>query len=111
MTADAIGDDPYPRMILEYALGALKLRFGTDSVAEEKGRITLKVPYPERQAPAFVTLTLTQAKFLVAHPISVRDLVDDKYPADWPGGPSIRSDIPRPTHRGPEPVKFSPPKE
>ena len=102
--------DPYPLMRVDYALEALKLLFGADNVMEEKGRVTLKLKCPGRQAHAFVSLTVEQAKFLVAHPISAEDLVDENYPANWPGGPRLRSN-PRPTHRGAEPVKFVPPKE
>ena len=103
--------DPYPLMRLDYVLEALKLRFGADNVMEENRTVTLKLMYPERQALAFVSLTLGEAKFLVAHPLSGKDLVDENYPADWPGGPRSRSNRPRPAHRGATPVKFAPPKE
>ena len=103
--------DRYPLMTLDYALEALKVRFGADNVAEEKGQVTLKLAYPGRQAPAFVSLTVGEAKFLVAHSISAKDLVDENYPANWPGGPRLPSNRPRPAHSGAEPVEFKPPKE
>jgi hypothetical protein len=103
--------DRYPLMTLEYALEALKVRFGADNVVGEKGQVTLKLMDPGRQAPAFMNLTVEQAKFLVAHSISAQDLADENYPANWPGGPRLRSNRPRPAHRGVEPVKFTPPKE
>src|SRR5713226_2000722 len=101
--------DPYPLMRFDYALKALKLRFTADNVIEESGRVTLKLKYPGRQAPAFVSLTVEQAKVLVAHPISVKDLVDENYPPIWPGGLQSRSNLARPAHTGAEPVRFAPP--
>jgi hypothetical protein len=95
---------------MAYALDALKVLFGADNVMAENGNVMLKLKYPGRQALAFVSLSVEQAKFLVAHPISAKDLVDENYPANWPGGPP-RSSVPRPVHRGAEPVKFAPPKE
>jgi hypothetical protein len=98
-------------MPLAYALDALKVRFGADNVMEENGHVTLKVEYPGRQALALVSLPVEEAKFLVAHPISAKDLMDENYPANWPGSPRSRSSIPRPAHTGAEPVPFEPPKE
>jgi hypothetical protein len=103
--------DPYPLMRLDYVLEALQLRFGADNVMEENGRVTLKLKCPGRPVPAFVCLTVEAAKFLVAHPLSAKDLVDENYPADWPGGPRSRTNRPRPAHRGAKPVKFAPPKD
>jgi hypothetical protein len=50
-----------------------------------------------------VRLTIEQAKFVVARSISAKDLIDENYPVDWPGG---ARPIPRPSHRGVEPVLF-----
>ena len=98
--------DPYPLMRLDYALKALKLRFSADNVVQETGRITLKLQYPGRQAPTFVSLTVEQAKVLAAHPISAKDLMDENFPPSWPGGLRLRSHVIRPAHRGAEPVSF-----
>jgi hypothetical protein len=100
--------DPYPLMRLDYVLEALKLRFGTDNVMEDKGRVTLKLKYPGGQAPAFVSLMVEQAKFLVAHSISAKDLVDENYPPSWPGGPDSPSQLARFARKGAEPVSFTP---
>jgi hypothetical protein len=101
--------DRYPLMTLDYALAALKVRFGADNVVEEKGQVTLKLMSPGRQAHALVSLTVAEAKFLVAHSISAKDLVDENYPTDWPGDPRLRTKRPRPAHRGAEPLEFKPP--
>jgi len=98
--------DPYPHMRLDYALEALKLRFTADSVREEAGRVTLKLMYPGSHAQVLVSLTVEQAKVLVAYPISAEDLVDENYPPGWPDGLRTRSAFARPSHRGAEPVRF-----
>ena len=49
--------DPHPRMTLEYALKALKVRFGAGNVIREEGQVNLRVQLPERQQ--YVSLILT----------------------------------------------------
>ncbi len=98
--------DLYPLMRLDYALEALRLRFSADRVIEETGRVILKLEYPGRPAPVFVSLTVPQAKVLVAHPISAEDLVDENYPSSWPKSLRSRSTFARPSQRGAEPVRF-----
>jgi len=98
--------DPYPLMNLEYAVNALKVRFGADNVIVEKSQIRVRVQYPGDRKRVGVPLTGEQAKFLVAHPISTKDLIEENYPADWPGSARRRSTIPGPSHRGVEPVRF-----
>jgi hypothetical protein len=103
--------DPYPLMRLDYALEALKLRFSSDRVIAEAGRVILKLEYPMRLAPVLVSLTVAQAKVLVAHPISAKDLVDENYPPGWPKNLRSRSTFARPSQRGAEPVRFCVPGE
>lgn len=98
-------------MRLDYALEALKLRFTAENVMEETGRVTLKLMCPGRHAHVFVTLTVEQAKVLVAYPISAEDLVDENYPLGWPIGLRSRSTFARPSHRAAEPVRFCVPNE
>jgi hypothetical protein len=98
--------DPYPLMTLEYAVKALKVRFGADNVIVDKAQIRVRIQYPGGRKRVGVPLTEDQAKFLVAHSISAKDLIDENYPADWPGGARRRSTIPRPSHRGAGPVQF-----
>jgi hypothetical protein len=98
--------DPYPLMTLEYAVKALKVRFGADNVIVDKAQIRVRVQYPGDRKHVWAPFTGEQAKFLVAHSISAKDLIDKNYPADWPGGTHPRSTIPRPSHRGAGPVQF-----
>jgi hypothetical protein len=95
--------DLYPLMTLEYVVKALKVLFGNDDVISDKGEIRLRIRYPGYSKPSSVSLTIEQAKFVVARSISAKDLIDEKYPADWPGGART---IPRPSHRGAEPLLF-----
>src|SRR5229473_7966663 len=90
-------------MTLEYVVKALKVLFGNDNVISDKGEIRVRDPYPGYTKPSSVSLTIEQAKFVVAHSISAEDLIDQNYPAGWPGG---ARPIPRPSHRGAEPVLF-----
>ena|SRR6266436_5478762 len=73
-------------MTLEYAVDALKVLFGRDNVISEKGEIRVRVRYPGHSKPSSVSLTIEQAKFVVAHSISAEDLIDQNYPAGCPGG-------------------------
>ncbi|SRR6266404_7194372 len=82
--------DPYPLMTLEYVVKALKVLFGGDNVISEKGEIRVRVRYPDHNISS-VCLTIEQAKFVVARSISAKDLIDENYPADWPGGARHRS--------------------
>ena len=77
--------------------------FGNDDVISDKGEIRVRVRYPGHSKPSSVNLTIEQAKFVVARSISAKDLIDENYPADWPGG---ARPIPRPSHRGVEPLLF-----
>jgi hypothetical protein len=95
--------DLYPLMTLEYAVDALKVLFGRDNVISEKGEIRVRVRYPAHSKPSSVSLTVEQAKFVVARSISAQDLIDENYPADWPGGARA---VLRPSHRGVEPLLF-----
>ena len=95
--------DLYPLMTLEYVVKALKVLFGNDNVSSDKGEIRVRVRYPGHSKPSSVSLTIEQAKFVVAHSISAKDLLDENYPADWPGS---APPIPRPSHRGVEPLLF-----
>ena len=82
-----IGDfmiDLYPLMTVEYALKVLKRRFGATNVVREQRGICVNVKHPGRQDLIPVILTIQQAKYLAAQPISSEDLADEKYPADWP---------------------------
>jgi hypothetical protein len=90
-------------MTLEYVVKALKVLFGRDNVISDKGEISVRVQYPDHSKPSSVRLTIEQAKFVVARAISAKDLIDENYPADWPGGARL---VPRPSHRGVEPLLF-----
>jgi len=94
--------DLYPLMTLEYVVKALKVLFGRDNVISDLGEITVRVQYPGHTISS-VRLTIEQAQFVVARSISAKDLIDENYPADWPGG---ARPIPRPSHRGVEPLLF-----
>jgi hypothetical protein len=80
--------------------------FGNDNVISDELEIRVKVQYPGHNESRWVSLTIEQAKFVVARSISAKDLFDENYPADWPGGARHRSTIPRPSHRGAEPMLF-----
>src|SRR5713101_10032962 len=96
----------FPLMTLEYVVKALKVLFGNDNVSSDKGEIRVRVRYPGHSKPSSVSLTIEQAKFVVARSISAKDLIDENYPADWPGDARHRSTIPQPSHRGAEPLLF-----
>ena len=95
--------DLYPLMTPEYVVKALKVLFGRDNVISDNGEIGVRVQYPGQSELSSVRLTIEQAKFVVARSISAKDLIDENYPVDWPGG---ARPIPRPSHRGVEPVLF-----
>ena len=78
--------DLYPLMTLEYVVKALKVLFGGDNVISDEGEIRVRVQYPGHTELSSVCLTIKQAKFVVAHAISAKDLIDENYPAGWPGG-------------------------
>ena len=76
--------DPYPRMSLEYVVEALKVRYGAGNVMPEEGQVNVKVQRSDRQDSVSLTLTIEQAKFLAANPISLKDLANENYPSNWP---------------------------
>ena len=78
--------DPYPGMTLEYALKLLKHQYGTESVIHWRvsNRIGISVRYPSEDTQVSVTLTIEQAKYLAAHPLSTQDLAAERYPDEWP---------------------------
>ena len=81
--------DPYPLMTVQYAIAALRARFGCERVICDSHEIAIRLQEGQTKGTLMV-LTAEQAKYLVAHPISSEDLVNEKYPADWPhsaGGP------------------------
>jgi hypothetical protein len=68
--------DRYPEMTLEDALKLLKKQYGPGSVIHLRLSNTIVVSL--RSTGASVSLTIEQAKFLAANPISLQDLVDRK---------------------------------
>jgi hypothetical protein len=109
----ALMADPYPLMTLEYAMAALKVRFGTDNVMLAERQITIKVHDSGREGLTPVILTVEQAKFLTANPISNEDLREERYPADWPGSAERSKRLPpgRAAHSGAVPLPFGTPKD
>jgi hypothetical protein len=105
--------DPYPLMTVEYAMGALRARFGADNVTLAERQVTIKVQHVGLEDLSPVILTAEQAKFLAANPISSEDLMKKTYPADWPGdaGRSQRLPPGRPAQRGAVPLPFGRPKD
>ena len=78
--------DRYPEMALEYALKLLKKQYGPESVIHWRVSDTIAVsivPAGEDD-PVSVTLTIEQAKFLAANPMSADDLANERYPKEWP---------------------------
>ena len=77
--------DPYPAMTLEYALESLKLQYGAENVVHDlaSNRIGITVKDPGEDKPVSVSLTIEQAKYLAAHPLSIQDLVAERYPNGW----------------------------
>jgi hypothetical protein len=79
--------DPHPQMALDYALKLLGHQYGTENVVHWRvsNMIGIVVKYAGQDATVSVTLTLEQAKYLAANPLSVQDLVAERYPKEWPG--------------------------
>ena len=102
--------DHYPLMSLQYAVDALKVRFGAGNVRCEQDQVTVSAQYPGRVALTLVGLTIEQAKFLVVNSISSKNLIDENYPEAWPRDRSP-STVPRPVQIGAVPVPFAPPKD
>jgi len=104
--------DPYPLMTVEYAVAALRARFGGENVArdESEATVTVTVRQPGGNAPTPLALTMVQAKYLAAHPISHEDLTNQRYPVDWPQGRGRAKRLPlgRPIHGGAVPMPFGP---
>ena len=78
--------DAYPEMTLDYAVKLLKKQYGTASVIHWRVSNTIAVclmPTGE-PSPVSVQLTIEQAKFLAANPMSPEDLVNERYPEAWP---------------------------
>ena len=76
--------DPYPEMTLEYALKLLKKQYGPGSVGRLDNTIEVLVTFPGKERTALVSLTIEQAKFLAANPMSAEDLAKERYPETWP---------------------------
>jgi len=78
--------DRYPEMTLEYALKLLKKQYGPDSVIHWRvsNMIAVLITPAGEDSPVSVLMTIEQAKFLAANPMSPQDLVDEKYPEGWP---------------------------
>jgi hypothetical protein len=74
--------DPYPEMALEYALKLLKKQYGPESVIHWRvsNTIALLITPAGEENPVSVALTIEQAKFLAANPMSGQDLVNERYP-------------------------------
>ena len=78
--------DRYPEMTLEYALKLLKKQYGSENVIywRVSNTIAVLVNPAGEESPVSVALTIEQAKFLAANPMSAQDLVDERYPEQWP---------------------------
>ena len=77
--------DRYPEMTLEYALKLLKKQYGPGSVIHWQLSNTIAVLITAAgEETVSVALTIAQAKFLAANPMSPQDLVDGRYPEEWP---------------------------
>jgi hypothetical protein len=78
--------DRYPEMTLEYALKLLKKQYGPDSVIHWRvsNTIAVLVTLAGQENPESVSLTIEQAKFLAANPMSAEDLTNERYPQGWP---------------------------
>jgi hypothetical protein len=99
--------DPYPLMTVDYAVAALRARFGGENVICEEGEVAVRIHRPGGEL-TLVILTAEQAKYLTAHPIGAEDLTNEKYPVGWPS-PAKRTDRlspGRPIHASAAPVPF-----
>ena len=78
--------DRYPEMTLEYALKLLKKQYGPDSVIHWRvsNMIAVCITPTGEESPVSVLMTIEQAKFLAANPMSAEDLADERYPEAWP---------------------------
>jgi hypothetical protein len=76
--------DPYPEMTLQDALKLLTKHYGPGSVGRLDNTIEVLVTFPGEERTALVSLTIEQAKFLAANPMSTEDLVKERYPETWP---------------------------
>ena len=76
--------DRYPKMTLEYALKLLTKQYGPGSVGRLSNTVEVLVTFPGEERTALVSLTIEQAKFLAANPMSPEDLVKERYPEEWP---------------------------
>ena len=76
--------DRYPEMTLEYALKLLTKQYGPGSVGRLDNTVEVLVTLPGEERTALVLLTIEQAKFLAANPMSPQDLANEKYPEGWP---------------------------
>ena len=78
--------DRYPAMALEYALKLLKKQYGPKKVIHWRvsNIIAVLVTPTGEENPVSVSLTIEQAKFLAANPMSPQDLADERYPEQWP---------------------------
>jgi hypothetical protein len=84
--------DPYPAMTLDYTLESLKLQYGAKNVVHWRvsDRVGITVKHLDGDKPVSVTLTIEQAKYIAAHPLSIQDLVAERYPNGWPMSKSTR---------------------
>jgi hypothetical protein len=98
-------------MTLEYAVKALKVRYGAGNVVPKDGQVNVNVQHPDRRDLISLTLTIEQSKILAANPMSLTDLANENYPSNWPADVRPKKAIPRPADRGAVPVPFAPPKE
>ena len=77
--------DRYPEMTLEYALKLLKKQYGPGSVIHWQLSNTIAVLITSAgEETVSVALTIEQAKFLAANPMSAEDLVKERCPEGWP---------------------------
>ena len=78
--------DRYPEMALEYAVKLLKKQYGPDSVIHWRvsNVIAVLITPAGEENPVSVVLTIEQAKFLAANPMSAEDLANERYPEEWP---------------------------
>ena len=78
--------DPHPQMTLEYALKLLRREYGADNVVHWRvsNRIGIAAQDPGEDKTISITLTIEQAKYLAAHPLSIQDLAAERFPNEWP---------------------------
>jgi len=78
--------DKYPEMTLEYAVKLLKNQYRPESVIHWRisNTIAVLVTPAGEESPVSVALTIEQAKFLAANPMSPDDLANERYPEQWP---------------------------